>query len=114
MGVRDSASERTAGSPSGEGVAGPHRRVAMRVARVVVADPSAEAAVSGLYSWRGSVTALAVVVGNSWPAPPLPTSPSAGAGPFDASAELRLDVDGRYPQMLASGVVRGSPTWRTD
>jgi hypothetical protein len=86
---------------------------------MVLDDQIDETVVSGLYSWRGPVSSLNVEVGpegeaapTSAPSPGAMTSLRATGASNGPSAELRLDVDGRYPQMLASGVLRRSSTSR--
>ena len=81
---------------------------ATRVRRTAIDGQVDEKAVSGLYSRRGPVSSLDGEVTPEDEAQVETGAPSNGPG-----AELRLDVDGRYPQMLASGVVRTSLTSRT-
>jgi hypothetical protein len=64
---------------------------------------------SGLYEWRQTIPPLTPT---PTPTPiPIPpeTAPIGPAAPilFFRAEELRLDVDGRYPQMTASGTLRG-------
>jgi hypothetical protein len=80
----------------------------------VAADPATESlhrtAVSGLYATLGSIPGMESAVDETTnvdldaAGPPLI--------PALAGEELRLDVDGRYPQMLASGTVPISPVQR--
>ena len=70
------------------------------------ASLQATAGVSGLYLWRPSLVVSSPIPQASDPIP----HPNTGAGSESTpvvSEELRLDVDGRYPQMVASGVIHG-------
>jgi hypothetical protein len=61
--------------------------------------------VSGVYAWSPIVA--------PHPLPPIPFRP-APAGLFPIRREeIRLDVDGRYPQMAVSGTIRGFLVART-
>jgi len=61
--------------------------------------------VSGLYEWRMQITSPVPI-----PLPRPTMEPESGASYpwWFRREELRLDVDGRYPQMTASGTVRRS------
>src|SRR5438067_666207 len=64
---------------------------------------------SGLYSWQLLLPAFPS------PGPTVPATEAEGdAAFFIRSEELRLDVDGRYPQMVASGTVRAGIASRTN
>jgi len=61
--------------------------------------------VSGLYAWSPIVA--------PWPLPPIPLKPApAGILPIRREV-IRLDVDGRYPQMAVSGTISGFLVGRT-
>ena len=86
----------------------------------------AKAISSGLYSWRGTINALEVevlpdavadgviadgaVADDAAEAALSEPAAKPGAAIKGASGELHLDVDGLYPQMLASGTLRFSLT----
>jgi len=65
---------------------------------------STQSAVSGLYLWKTS--SVVSSQGSSDPVSHPSHAPDSETGKA-VSEELRLDVDGRYPQMVASGVVHG-------
>jgi hypothetical protein len=67
---------------------------------------AASSTISGLYLWKPSYAVSSPVPH----APDPPAEPSNGASSGSTpvvNEELRLDVDGRYPQMVASGVIHG-------
>ncbi len=66
-----------------------------RAASSAKRNAATQSSVSGLYTWKKSV-------GDS-----STTPADSEVGEMGISEELRLDVDGRYPQMVASGVIHG-------
>ena len=71
-------------------------------AKVTARNAATQSTVSGLYVWKKSSAAPV-----SDPGSPHPVSTDSDTGGKVISEELRLDVDGRYPQMVASGVLHG-------
>jgi len=67
---------------------------------------SAASGVSGLYLWKKSLVVSSPIPQASDPVSPQPSTTDEGGGTA-VSEELRIDVDGRYPQMVASGVIHG-------
>ncbi len=74
-----------------------HRRQYFGAASAAKRNAATQSIVSGLYTWKKSV----------WRLHRLTTPQDSEAGGKAISEELRLDVDGRYPQMVASGVIHG-------
>lgn len=66
-----------------------------------------QSTVSGLYLWKRSFVVSSAIRQASDPVSPPPTATDSETGGKTVSEELRLDVDGRYPQMVASGVIHG-------
>src|SRR5687768_2370750 len=68
---------------------------------------SSISSVSGLYLWKKSFTVSSPIPQASDSTSGQPTVPDSDTGGTAVSEELRIDVDGRYPQMVASGVIHG-------
>ncbi len=58
-------------------------------------NPATQSTLSGLYTWKKSAGGSST------------NSQDSADGEKAISEELRVDVDGRYPQMVASGVIHG-------
>lgn len=70
---------------------------------------------SGLYEWRLQIILPPWPIPRPLPKPlPMPRTESEALFPWwFRREELRLDVEGRYPQMVASGTIHGSISSRT-
>ncbi len=68
---------------------------------------TAMSGVSGLYLWKRSFVVSSPIPQASDPVSSSPTATDSETGGRAVSEELRIDVDGRYPQMIASGVIHG-------
>ena len=89
-----------------------HEEASNIVAETSAADTAAmhsaatQSTVSGLYLWKRSFVVSSPLPQSSDPAS-QPGATDSENGSKAVSEELRLDVDGRYPQMVASGVIHG-------
>jgi hypothetical protein len=80
--------------------------VAHNSASAAMQNAATMSGVSGLYLWKRSVLVSSPIPQSSDPIP-RSTANESDAGGIAVGEELRIDVDGRYPQMVASGVIHG-------